>query len=252
MRNRNYCAFQNTRILKFKSQLTLLFLLPSVILAELIGNRSLLKWAQEVIVHDWWISIPFVCFCVPGFISCARNCDWRQRKTQLWRRLLNFRVRVFLKSAVKFSKKLLHYDKVTVSCPTNMSADLFFQALHQTLQTTKINLKKTVSLNSFFYKSQLQSASIFFKFVHPCLILFYIPSVVPSLYVLSSGYVYVPLSLVSVPPAILNPLNYNIKIEILIYCPYTFLIRVVGTICRNINETLFPDNVLNSHDHSVF
>ena len=128
----------------------------------------------------------------------------------------------------------------------------FFQALHQTLQTTKINLKKTVSLNSFFYKSQLQSASIFFKFVHPCLILFYIPSVVPSLYVLSSGYVYVPLSLVSVPPAILNPLNYNIKIEILIYCPYTFLIRVVGTICRNINETLFPDNVLNSHDHSVF
>ena len=150
MRNRNYCAFQNTRILKFKSQLTLLFLLPSVILAELIGNRSLLKWAQEVIVHDWWISIPFVCFCVPGFISCARNCDWRLRKTQLWRRLLNFRVRVFLKSAVKFSKKLLHYDKVTVSCPTNMSPDLFFQALHQTLQTTKINLKKTVSLNSFF------------------------------------------------------------------------------------------------------
>ena len=28
----------------------------------------------------------------------------------------------------------------------------FFQALHQTSQTTKINLKKTVSLNSFFLK----------------------------------------------------------------------------------------------------
>ena len=152
MRNRNYCAFENTRILKFKSQLTLRFLLPSVILAELIGNRSLLKWAQEVIVHDWWISIRFVCFCVPGFISCARNCDWRQRKTQLWRRLLNFRVRVFLKSAVKFSKKLLHYDKVTVSCPTNMSPDLFFPSIKSTLQTTKINLKKTVSLNFFFQK----------------------------------------------------------------------------------------------------
>ena len=129
----------------------------------------------------------------------------------------------------------------------------FFQALHQTLQTTKINLKKTVSLIFFFFKkSQLQSASIFFKFVHPCLILFYIRCVVPSLYVLSSGYVYVPLSLVSVPPAILNPLDSNMKIEILIYCPYTFSIRVVGTICRNINETLLPDNVLNSHDHSVF
>ena len=137
MRNPNYCASLNTRILKFKSQLTLRFLLPSVILAELIGNRTLLKWAQEVIAHDWWISIRFVCFCVPGFISCARNCDWRQRKTQLWRRLLNFRVRVFLKSAVKFSKKLLHYDKVTVSCPTNMSPDLFFPSITSNVTNNK-------------------------------------------------------------------------------------------------------------------
>ena len=29
------------------------------------------------------------------------NVIWRQRKTQLWRRLLNFRVRMFVKSAVK-------------------------------------------------------------------------------------------------------------------------------------------------------
>ena len=29
----------------------------------------------------------------------------------------------------------------------------------------------------------------------------------------------------------LNPLTPNIKIEILIYCPYTFSIEVVGRIC---------------------
>ena len=54
----------------------------------------------------------------------------------------------------------------------------FFQALHQTLQTTKINLKKTVSLNSFFFKNHscnpLQSSSslsihAWFYFIFPVL-----------------------------------------------------------------------------------
>ena len=35
------------------------------------------------------------------FVACDRNYDWRQRKTQFWGRLLNFRVRMFVKSAVK-------------------------------------------------------------------------------------------------------------------------------------------------------
>ena len=51
-------------------------------------------------ICDWWISIRFVCFCVSRFVACDRNYDWRQRKTQLWRRLMNFRVRMFVKSAV--------------------------------------------------------------------------------------------------------------------------------------------------------
>ena len=41
-----------------------------------------------------------MCFCVSRFVACDRNYDRRQRKTQLWRRLLNFRVRMFVKSAV--------------------------------------------------------------------------------------------------------------------------------------------------------
>ena len=55
-------------------------------------------------VCDWWvvhwISIRFVCFCVSRFVACDPNYDWGQRKTQLWRRLMNFRVRMFVESAV--------------------------------------------------------------------------------------------------------------------------------------------------------
>ena len=52
-------------------------------------------------ICHWWISICFLCFCVSRFVACDRNYDWRQRKTQLWKRLLNFRVRMFVKGAVK-------------------------------------------------------------------------------------------------------------------------------------------------------
>ena len=56
---------------------------------------------SRFVICDWWISILFVCFCVSRFVSCDRNYDWQQRKTQLWRRLLTFRVRMFVKSAVR-------------------------------------------------------------------------------------------------------------------------------------------------------
>ena len=52
-------------------------------------------------ICHWWISICFLCFCVSRFVACDRNYDWRQRKTQLWKRLLNLRVRMFVKGAVK-------------------------------------------------------------------------------------------------------------------------------------------------------
>ena len=52
------------------------------------------------VICDCWISIRFVCFCVSRFVPCDRNYDWHKRKTQLWRRLLNFRVRLFVKRAV--------------------------------------------------------------------------------------------------------------------------------------------------------
>ena len=66
---------------------------------KLYFNRFKRSW---LVICDWWISICFVCFCISRFIACDHNYDWRQRKTQLWRQLLNFRVFVFVKSAVRF------------------------------------------------------------------------------------------------------------------------------------------------------
>ena len=112
--------------------------LPSIILADLSGNRTLLKQVQNILVPkatrlnldlvikkrraletrmdskghglwlfvirfvncNWWVSIRFVYFCVSRLVACDRNYDWPQRTTQLWRRLLNFRFRVFVNSAV--------------------------------------------------------------------------------------------------------------------------------------------------------
>ena len=93
--------FTNVQILKFKSQLTIAFFAA---VNHLIGPLRKLYFngfkRSRFVICDWWISIRFVCFCVSRFVACDRNFDWRQRKTQLWKRLLNFRVRMFVKSAV--------------------------------------------------------------------------------------------------------------------------------------------------------
>ena len=48
-----------------------------------------------------------LCVCVSRLVACDRNYDRRQRKTHLCRRLLNFRVSVFSKIAVK-TRSLVH------------------------------------------------------------------------------------------------------------------------------------------------
>ena len=78
----------------------------SVTLADLLGNRTLLKRVQRVNglwFVSWWISIRFVCFCVSRFVARDCNYDWQQWRMPLWRRLLNFTACVFLKSAVTVS-----------------------------------------------------------------------------------------------------------------------------------------------------
>ena len=93
-----------TKTLEFwslKANWRLRFSLPSIILADLVGNGNLLQRVLKVMVCDWGISSRFVCCCVSRFVTCGRNYAWRQRITQLWKCVLKFRVRVFLKRAVK-------------------------------------------------------------------------------------------------------------------------------------------------------
>ena len=91
--------FTNMRILKFKSQLTIAFFTAVNHLNEPLRKQNFTLTGSKG--HGWW-------FVIGGFRSVlcvsvsfkGRNYDWRQRKTQLWRRVLNFRVRMFVKSAV--------------------------------------------------------------------------------------------------------------------------------------------------------
>ena len=101
--------FKNTWTLKFKSQLTFAFFAAVNHLRGPLRKHNCTQTGSKssFFICDWWISIRFVCFCVSRFVACDRSYDWRQRKTQLWRQLLNFAVRVFVKSAVILKEKSL-------------------------------------------------------------------------------------------------------------------------------------------------
>ena len=95
--------FTNMRILKFKSQLMIAYF------ATVNHLNGPLRKQNFTLTDSKGQGLRFVigvfrsvsvCFRVSRFVACDRNYDWRQRKTQLWRRLLNFRVRMFVKSAV--------------------------------------------------------------------------------------------------------------------------------------------------------
>ena len=95
--------FTNMRILKFKSQLTITFF---AVVNHLNGPLRKQNFTlTDSKGHGFWLVIggfrSVLCVCVSRFVTCGRNHDWRQPKTQLRVRLLNFRVRMFVKSAVK-------------------------------------------------------------------------------------------------------------------------------------------------------
>ena len=50
------------------------FSVPSIILADLVGNTCLLARVQNVMVwtRDWWISLRFDCFVFQGSLLCDR------------------------------------------------------------------------------------------------------------------------------------------------------------------------------------
>ena len=100
--------FKNTRTLKFKTQPTFGYFAPVNHLNKPLRKQKLYlngfkrSW---FVICDWWIPIRLVCFCISRFVACDRNHGWRQRKTQSWKRLLNVRVRVFMKSAERLYMK---------------------------------------------------------------------------------------------------------------------------------------------------
>ena len=91
------------------------------------------------VICDWWISIRFANFFVSRLATCNRNYDWRERKMKLWRRLLNFRVCVFLKSVVnrtnKSGTKVLPPRAQTLFFRTEASAKPKYITVHKALGT---------------------------------------------------------------------------------------------------------------------
>ena len=62
--------FTNMRILTSEANRRLRFSLLSIILTDLLGNKSLLHGFKRS-----WFSIRFVCFSVSRFVACDRNYD---------------------------------------------------------------------------------------------------------------------------------------------------------------------------------
>ena len=86
------------QILKFKSQLTIAFFAAVNHLNGPLRKQNFTLTGSKG--QGLWL-VDFDPFCVfLCFVACDHNYDWRQRKTQLWRRLLKYRVRMFVKSAV--------------------------------------------------------------------------------------------------------------------------------------------------------
>ena len=86
--------FKNMRILQLEDQPTFAFFAAVNHLSGPLSKQNFTLTRSKA--HGLCL-VAFDPFCV--FCDC--NYDWRQRKTQLWRRLLNLRVRMFVKSAVR-------------------------------------------------------------------------------------------------------------------------------------------------------
>ena len=96
------------------------FSLPSIILTDFLGNRTLLKRVQKVKVGDLWL-VDFDPFCV--FLCFKVHCLWwlTAAKNAIVKADLNFRVRVFVKRAVKKRRdKMLLFnfisEKIHIVC----------------------------------------------------------------------------------------------------------------------------------------
>ena len=103
-----YCVFfKNTRILKFKSQLTITFFAAVNHLNGPLRKQNFSLTGSKG--HGLW-------FVIGGLRSLSRVSVFQdsllvivimKRKTQFWRRFFNFRVRMFVKSEVSITDEKL-------------------------------------------------------------------------------------------------------------------------------------------------
>ena len=97
--------FTNMWILKFKSHLAIAFFTAINHLNWPLRKQNFTLTSSKG--HGFWFVIggfqSILCVSVfqGYYFACDCNYDWQQWKTQLWRQLLNLRVRMFVKSAVK-------------------------------------------------------------------------------------------------------------------------------------------------------
>ena len=75
--------FSKTQILKFKSQVTFAFFTAVNHLSRPLRKQMFnFKGFQRswFVIFDWWTLMPFVCFCVLGFIACDHYYDCGSKK----------------------------------------------------------------------------------------------------------------------------------------------------------------------------
>ena len=89
--------FKSMRIMKFKLMIT--FFAAISHLSGPLRKQNFTSAGSKG--HVWDLSLVHV----SRFVACDLN-DWRQRKTQLWRQLLNLKVRMFVKCVVSAHLKL--------------------------------------------------------------------------------------------------------------------------------------------------
>ena len=85
---------------------------PSIILADLLGNTCLLAQVQKVLVCDWWISIRLVYFVFQGLLLCDHPVSGNNR-------------------LVKFASQISLIFLILVTCKNKAtSASFLWQKIH--------------------------------------------------------------------------------------------------------------------------
>ena len=149
------------RILKFKSQLTIAFSTAVNHLNGPLRKQNLTLTGSKG--QGLWFVIGGFSSVLCVFVACDRNYDRRQRKTQLWRRLLNFRVRMFVKSAVIRLYLFTFNSLKLVSIPYRLITWFFFFYTFVTFTSLSHPIRLVYQQYSFLQRKITSTYGLFFR-----------------------------------------------------------------------------------------